>query len=778
VPHAKTDRISRPAGRRAGARRRRLGLALLISVALLLAVALAVSAQAETLPPGTAAAASVAAAPVKTHSNADGGGVGAPFSLACSRCHTPHEAASAKLLRAADGAASCATCHDVNAIHSDPATKQAVSALAAPVDCLSCHPHSSGFMPVAGAVSLTITKQVVGYDDLDVSGSVSPGDRVHYRVDYANPATEAVTGAVLKDQPDAVHVAMVEAIAAGGTFDGTAIQWNIGALAAGASGSVTYDLLLKDVASFGGATTTSTTSTTIAPSTTTTLLTTPPAGPIDMLNTAVLTADTREPVSASATVSVVVDGSSSSTSTTSTTSATADSTTTTSPPADSTTTTSPPDTTTTTLPAGSPRVANTAVLTADNQPPVSNSITFAVVVPGLSPGGYKPALATESPAALPAGSTLTLSNLVVGYDDLDGDGNLSSGDRMHYRVEYGNPGQVDVTGAVLRGQLDTAQVISVEAITDGGMPEENAAGNPDAIRWDFGTLAAGASGFVAYDAVLRDAPVMVRDGWFFPVLGSNSYGDSFGAPRYAGGYHPHQGADILCSRGTALVAVVGGIVTRANPLDTGLGGITTWLDGDDGNSYYYAHLSAIQDGITSGVRVTPGQVIGFAGDTGDAKGGVVHLHFEIHPGGGSAVDPYLVLKGVLLVSEVPKTTFDTTTTTMIGDTTTTTVVGDTTTTTTVIGDTTTTTVAVDTTTTTVIGDTTTTTVAVDTTTTSDTSVTTSVTVPPTTDSTTTTTTATVPLTTTTTVPVAAAVVVFVPFGSVVRRFFPVRRRRR
>ena len=146
----------------------------------------------------------------------------------------------------------------------------------------------------------------------------------------------------------------------------------------------------------------------------------------------------------------------------------------------------------------------------------------------------------------------------------------------------------------------------------------------------------------------------MRDGWFFPVQGPNEYSDSFGAPRYAGGYHPHKGTDIMCAAGTPLVAVVGGIISRADPIDAGLGGRHIWLRGDDGNAYYYAHLSAIQDGIVLRRAREAGQVIGFAGNTGDARGGAVHLHFEIHPAGGSAVDPYLVLKGVLLVSEVPK----------------------------------------------------------------------------------------------------------------------------
>jgi murein DD-endopeptidase MepM/ murein hydrolase activator NlpD len=392
-----------------------------------------------------------------------------------------------------------------------------------------------------------------------------------------------------------------------------------------------------------------------------------------------------------------------------------------------------------------------------------------------------------------------LSNRAVGYDDLDADGNLSPGDRVHYRVDYGNPGPGDVTGVLLRDELDTAHVASAEAITDdGALLEEPAAGIPIGIEWSIGTLAAGAGGFVTYDVFLRGAPVAVRDGWFFPVQGPNSYSDSFGAPRYAGGYHPHAGTDIMCARGTPLVAVVGGIISRTNRTDTGLGGIHIELHGDDGNSYYYAHLSAIQDGIAPGVRVTAGQVIGFAGDTGDARGGAVHLHFGIHPGGGPAIDPYLVLRGEATIAEVARNSTTTTTTTSTTTTSTTLPATDTTTTTTVpTTDTTTTTTTVPTT------DTTTTTITVPTTDT-----TTLTTVPPPTDSTTTsdstaTTTTTpttdIPTTTTSTgppptgapttvpaalgpattaVPVAGAAAVLALAGTAKRRFFSRKKARR
>jgi murein DD-endopeptidase MepM/ murein hydrolase activator NlpD len=77
-----------------------------------------------------------------------------------------------------------------------------------------------------------------------------------------------------------------------------------------------------------------------------------------------------------------------------------------------------------------------------------------------------------------------------------------------------------------------------------------------------------------------------------------------------------------------------------------LGGTKIWVKGQSGTYYYYAHLSAFAEGMVNGLVVEPGTVIGFVGDTGNARGGAPHLHFEIHPEGGPAVNPYALLKVV------------------------------------------------------------------------------------------------------------------------------------
>ena len=209
-------------------------------------------------------------------------------------------------------------------------------------------------------------------------------------------------------------------------------------------------------------------------------------------------------------------------------------------------------------------------------------------------------------------------------------------------------------------------------------------------------------GQIGGGAVHSSAIFSVSADWIFPVAGPNHFSDSFGAPR-DGGRRKHKGCDIICARNTPLVAVVSGIIGRANPVDTGLGGRTIWLRGDDNNCYYYAHLESLGPEIRTGVRVKAGQVVGYAGNTGNARTTCVHLHFEIHPGGGDAIDPYLVLKGAATIDEVVgATTTTTTTTTTTSTTTTTTTTTITTTTTTSEGGSTTTTAGGGSTTTTVV----------------------------------------------------------------------------
>jgi peptidoglycan hydrolase CwlO-like protein len=97
--------------------------------------------------------------------------------------------------------------------------------------------------------------------------------------------------------------------------------------------------------------------------------------------------------------------------------------------------------------------------------------------------------------------------------------------------------------------------------------------------------------------------------------------DGFGAPRYAGGYHPHAGNDIIAPQGTRIFAPFDGYARASTNT---LGGYAVYVDGADGY-VYNAHL--MQPGYTG--PVTAGQVIGYVGETGDTN--TPHDHFEWHP---------------------------------------------------------------------------------------------------------------------------------------------------
>ena len=121
-------------------------------------------------------------------------------------------------------------------------------------------------------------------------------------------------------------------------------------------------------------------------------------------------------------------------------------------------------------------------------------------------------------------------------------------------------------------------------------------------------------------------------GWVCPTGAAVApFADTWGAPRSGG--RRHQGVDLIGARGVPVLAVVDGVAEAKTNV---LGGITISFQGVDGNGYYYAHL----DGYGKLGSVKAGDAIGFLGQSGNAQFSIAHLHFEIHPGEGPAVNPY------------------------------------------------------------------------------------------------------------------------------------------
>ena len=141
----------------------------------------------------------------------------------------------------------------------------------------------------------------------------------------------------------------------------------------------------------------------------------------------------------------------------------------------------------------------------------------------------------------------------------------------------------------------------------------------------------------------------------FPVVGAVDFHDDFGEPRPQGG---HEGNDLLAAKRSPVVAVEDGRIRLWTT--SARAGCMLYLHGASGTTYLYIHLNndltqrndnrgkcvagvAYWPGVKDGQTVKGGQPIAFVGDSGDANG-TPHLHFEIHPDDGAAVDPFPYLK--------------------------------------------------------------------------------------------------------------------------------------
>ncbi len=152
-------------------------------------------------------------------------------------------------------------------------------------------------------------------------------------------------------------------------------------------------------------------------------------------------------------------------------------------------------------------------------------------------------------------------------------------------------------------------------------------------------------------------PPLTAGGYVFPIYGPSSFIDSFGAARADVSWH--HGDDIFAPLGAPVLAVADGTLFSVGWND--IGGLRVWLRDNAGNEFYFAHLSALATKTANGVPVQAGDVIGFVGNTGDARGTPYHLHFEIHPvsmlylGYDGAVDPTKYLQAWGRLQDVPIT---------------------------------------------------------------------------------------------------------------------------
>lgn len=136
----------------------------------------------------------------------------------------------------------------------------------------------------------------------------------------------------------------------------------------------------------------------------------------------------------------------------------------------------------------------------------------------------------------------------------------------------------------------------------------------------------------------------IAAGGHFPVAGPTSWVDDWLYPRYTPSFHLHKGLDMFATSGTPVRAPFDGVLKLS---DGAVGGLAAYVTMSDGTYVYMAHLSGYAPGKATGQDVRQGEVVGFVGDTGNARGGSPHVHLQLHPRGGDPAPPKPTVDGWL-----------------------------------------------------------------------------------------------------------------------------------
>jgi murein DD-endopeptidase MepM/ murein hydrolase activator NlpD len=198
-----------------------------------------------------------------------------------------------------------------------------------------------------------------------------------------------------------------------------------------------------------------------------------------------------------------------------------------------------------------------------------------------------------------------------------------------------NGGATTASYTVVRGD-SWSRIADAAAVTMGRLLSVNDATTADLLRpGDVIVLPAGAK------TPAPPAAATTVELSALPSQGPCWYGDTWLAPR--GNGRSHLGVDVFTLRGQYVYAVVDGRLTSRSWEQPGSRSGNAWmLTGADGSRFFYAHLSDFAPDLSVGSRVKAGQIIGWVGSTGNTTAD--HLHFEVHPRGGAAVNPYPILR--------------------------------------------------------------------------------------------------------------------------------------
>lgn len=202
-----------------------------------------------------------------------------------------------------------------------------------------------------------------------------------------------------------------------------------------------------------------------------------------------------------------------------------------------------------------------------------------------------------------------------------------------------------------RGQKSSAVVAVQQALVNAGVTVKGGvdgvfgAATTVALRTYQAANGLAVTGKADYATALKlglvDAPAVSIA--VFPVQGACNFEDTWHAPR--GGGRLHLGVDVIAPEGKLIYAVADGTITKVYSSATDkLAGNGVRLTTADGTYFFYGHFQRIADGIGVGSTVKAGQVIGYNGKSGATN--TPHLHFEVHPRGGEAINPYPIVKAV------------------------------------------------------------------------------------------------------------------------------------
>jgi murein DD-endopeptidase MepM/ murein hydrolase activator NlpD len=190
-------------------------------------------------------------------------------------------------------------------------------------------------------------------------------------------------------------------------------------------------------------------------------------------------------------------------------------------------------------------------------------------------------------------------------------------------------------GAALRHRLAGQRAAAADAHREAAATERAMANDTAEVRALFDRLQRAEANRAARSRTPRASRSVRLVGRYTCLVGPNhAFSDTWGAPRSGG--RRHLGTDVFAPYGSPAYAVTDGVVTRTSSSSNG--GLGLYLRGTDGNEYYYAHMSRFTS--SPGQHVTAGTEVARVGDTGNARGGPAHVHFEVHAGGGYPVNPY------------------------------------------------------------------------------------------------------------------------------------------